>query len=333
MARSRHTDIIVIGASSGGLEALLQIVPHLPRDLAATIFVVVHVPSQAKSQLPYILNRAGRLPAAHANDKDPIEPGRIYIAPPDFHLLLRKGHVRVLRGPRENNHRPAIDPLFRTAARAYGDRVVGIILSGTLDDGAAGLFAVKKRGGIAIVQNPADALFPDMPRNAMAFVPVDYCIRKREIPRVICELAGQPAPADEGVTMAKAQDDSDMEKETDIEAMDEEALWRTRTSPGLRPSTAVRIAAASFGNCKTMVVCDFAAVSATRSVPMAFYEPRLQAWNRRCGARFAFYTRMPPCRGAFQNALAVTITCRSLRNLKESRDLRKSKPSLSRSCF
>jgi two-component system chemotaxis response regulator CheB len=132
MTQSFRRDIIVIGASSGGLETLLEIVPQLPRELPAAIFLVVHVPSQGKSELPAILSRAGRLPATHAKDREAIEPGRIYVAPPDFHLLVRTGHVRVLRGPRENNHRPAIDPLFRTAAHVYVPRVAGIVLSGML---------------------------------------------------------------------------------------------------------------------------------------------------------------------------------------------------------
>jgi two-component system chemotaxis response regulator CheB len=224
MTQTLHRDIIVIGASSGGLEALLEIVPQLPKDLQAAIFLVVHVPAQGRSQLPYILNRAGHLPAAHARDKDKIEYGHIYVAPPDFHLLLRKGHMRILRGPRENNHRPAIDPLFRTAARVYGPRVVGVVLSGALDDGAAGLFAVKSRGGVAIVQDPEDALFSDMPRNAMAAVPVDHCLPKREIGGIIVELAQMPVQAEQDLIMAKARNNDEMDKETRIEAMDEEAF-------------------------------------------------------------------------------------------------------------
>jgi two-component system chemotaxis response regulator CheB len=223
MTQSFRRDIIVIGASSGGLETLLEIVPQLPRELPAAIFLVVHVPSQGKSELPAILSRAGRLPATHAKDREAIEPGRIYVAPPDFHLLVRTGHVRVLRGPRENNHRPAIDPLFRTAAHVYGPRVAGIVLSGMLDDGAAGLFAIKRRGGTAIVQDPTDALFPDMPRNAMAAVEADYCLPKREIPKILLELAGSSAPAQQGAIMPKP-DNGEMEKETEIEAMDEETL-------------------------------------------------------------------------------------------------------------
>ena len=222
MVRELQRDIVVIGASSGGLESLLEIVPLLPRDLPAAVFVVVHVPSQGKSQLPQILTRAGPLPAVHATDHGAIEPGKIYVAPPDFHLLLRQDQMRVLRGPRENNHRPAIDPLFRTAARLFGPRVIGVILSGMLDDGSAGLFAVKSRGGITIVQDPHDALCPDMPRNAMEATPVDYSVSKREIPKIIIDLTLNPAPAKHGATMGR--NNGEMEKETEIEAMNEETL-------------------------------------------------------------------------------------------------------------
>ena len=217
MAQSAQRDIVAIGASSGGLEALLEIVRRLPPDLPAAFFIVSHVPSQSRSYLPEILSRAGPLPATHAEDQEKIEPGRIYVAPPDFHLLLRKDHVRVVRGPRENNHRPAIDPLFRTAARAFGPRVIGIVLSGSLDDGTAGLFAIKGRGGIAIVQDPDDAMSPDMPRNALAAVPVDYCLPKHAIPLTIVELTERATPTDRGAIVAHEK--NDLEKETDLEAL------------------------------------------------------------------------------------------------------------------
>jgi two-component system chemotaxis response regulator CheB len=225
--------IIVIGCSSGGLEALLEIVPQWPRDLPAAVFIVMHVPSQGKSQLPYILDRSGELHAAHAIDQEHVQAGRIYVAPPDFHLLLDKGHVRVLRGPRENNHRPAIDPLFRSAARVYGRRVIGVVLSGMLDDGAAGLFAVKSRGGIAIVQDPDDAPFPDMPRNALAAVPIDYCLSKREIPQVLNKLVREARGEQEepGDTMTKRSTNGEIDREVSIESMDENNI-RTDDKPG-----------------------------------------------------------------------------------------------------
>lgn len=217
MAQVIRPDIIVIGASSGGLEALLEIVPRLPRDLAAAIFLVMHVPAQGNSQLPAILSRNGALPAVHAKDNDRLQMGHIYVAPPDFHLLLRKDYLRIVRGPRENNHRPAIDPLFRSAARAFGARVIGVVLSGLLDDGAAGVFAIKSRGGIAIVQDPQDAVSPDMPRNAMAASVIDYCVSKYDLAELIVNLTSNSNSQAEGAVMA---DKKKLEKETEIAALE-----------------------------------------------------------------------------------------------------------------
>ena len=206
-------DIIAIGASSGGIEALGEVVAGLPEDLPAAVFVVVHIPPRSISVLPDILNRAGQLTAAHAKDNEKIKPGRIYIARPDFHMLISDGAIRLVRGPKENNTRPAIDPTFRTVARAYGPRAVGVVLSGALDDGAAGLLAIKRRGGIAVVQDPQDALFPDMPQNAIAAVKVDHIAPKSEIAALLARLAREPA-------METGEEVSDeMEKETEIEAM------------------------------------------------------------------------------------------------------------------
>ncbi|MBD2089578.1 chemotaxis protein CheB [Microcoleus sp. FACHB-1515] len=187
-------DIIVVGASVGGVEALTQLAKGLPADIPAAIFVVLHVPTTGTSAMPRILERAGNLKAFHPQDGDAIEPGKIYIAPPNYHLLLKRGYVRLVQGPRENGHRPAIDPLFRTAARAYGRRVVGVILSGTLDDGSAGLLVVKHSGGKAIVQSPDDALFAGMPQNAINRVEVDRILPLSEIPDALVQLAHEPVP-------------------------------------------------------------------------------------------------------------------------------------------
>jgi two-component system chemotaxis response regulator CheB len=180
-------DIVVIGASAGGVEAISTLVSDLPRDLRAAVLVVLHL-SKGRSMLPEILTRSGRLPAAHPEDGDPLEYGHIYVARPDHHLVLEPGRIRVVHGPTENGCRPAVDPLFRSAARAYGPRVVGIVLTGGLDDGTAGLAAVKEAGGIAIVQDPDEAFAPSMPRSAKAFVQVDHVLPVREISVLIAEL-------------------------------------------------------------------------------------------------------------------------------------------------
>jgi len=174
-ARSHHHDVVAIGASAGGVEALQRLVRDLPADLPAAVFVVLHI-GRAETQLAEILNRAGPLPAAPATGGERFEPGRIYVAVPDRHLLLHDGHVLLRRGPHENMSRPAIDPLFRSAACSHGPRVVGVVLSGALNDGTAGLRAIKRCGGIALVQHPADAAVPSMPLSALHHVEVDECV-------------------------------------------------------------------------------------------------------------------------------------------------------------
>jgi two-component system, chemotaxis family, protein-glutamate methylesterase/glutaminase len=183
-------DIIVVGASAGGVEALTNITKNLPPDLNAAVLIVLHIPSHGISVLPRILARAGKLPASHATNGEQIRLGHIYVAPPDYHLLVKPGYIQLTRGPRENSHRPAIDPLFRTAARAYGPRVVAVVLTGVLDDGTAGLKAVKMRGGIAVVQNPEDAMYSGMPRSAIENVDdIDHILPLSDIPLVLVNLA------------------------------------------------------------------------------------------------------------------------------------------------
>lgn len=185
----RRRDIVVVGASAGGVEALSRFVSGLPDGFGGSVFVVLHVPAYSESALPRILERAGPLPAAHAREHEPILPGRIYVAPPDRHLVVLPGEVRVTRGPRENRLRPSVDVLFRTAARSYGPRVVGIVLSGALDDGSAGLLAIKQRGGLAAVQTPDEASMPSMPESALARVRVDYCLPARALAGAVADLA------------------------------------------------------------------------------------------------------------------------------------------------
>jgi two-component system, chemotaxis family, protein-glutamate methylesterase/glutaminase len=181
-------DIIVVGASAGGVEALQVLAAGLPADLKAAVCIVLHI-GERQSQLPNILEGAGPLPASHALNGEDIRPGRIYVAPPDQHLVLAPGRLHLVRGPKENRTRPAINPLFRSAAEAYGTRVTGVILTGLLDDGVAGLAEIKRRGGVAVVENPATAKFPSMPFHAMQHVEADYIVSLHDIANIVGTLA------------------------------------------------------------------------------------------------------------------------------------------------
>jgi two-component system, chemotaxis family, protein-glutamate methylesterase/glutaminase len=173
--------IIVIGGSAGAIDALLRLVPKIPAAMPARLFVAVHVPATATSALPAILARAGRLPARHPSDGDETQPGVLYVAPPDHHLLVKRATMRVVRGPRENGHRPAIDPLFRSAAASHGSRVIAVVLSGNLDDGAAGAHAVAAAGGRVIVQHPDDSPYPSMPLSTLASTPTAEAVPLADI--------------------------------------------------------------------------------------------------------------------------------------------------------
>src|SRR5262245_52364907 len=189
-----YRDIVVIGASAGGVQALDQLVERLPPELPASVFVVLHLAAGGRSVLPSILARMGPLPAAVPGEQQVPERGHIYVAPPDRHLLLVGEEVRLTGGPRENGHRPAIDPLFRSAARTYGPRVIAVVLSGTLDDGAAGARVVRDRGGRVIVQHPDDALYSDMPQNTLDVAGADSVLPASEIADKICELIDESLP-------------------------------------------------------------------------------------------------------------------------------------------
>jgi two-component system, chemotaxis family, protein-glutamate methylesterase/glutaminase len=179
-------NIVVIGASAGGVDALCALSKQLPKKLDAAVFVVMHVGDE--SVLPNILTRCGNLPAVPAENNKRYQRGCIYVAPPQCHLMI-KDHVTVLaRGPRENGHRPAADVLFRSAARVHRAKVIGVVLSGGRDDGSAGLFAIKARGGVAIVQDPGEAIMPNMPQNALKMVDIDYCLPLKQIAKVIVDL-------------------------------------------------------------------------------------------------------------------------------------------------
>ncbi len=226
-------DIIVVGASAGGVETLCQLVCGFPPDLLASVFIVLHVPAHGKSVLPRILNRVmekqhgkSSLQARHPNDGELIKPGQIYVAPPDRHLLIKDSCIHLARGPRENSHRPAVDPLFRTAARTYGSRVVGVVLSGLLDDGTAGLAAIKQRGGIAIAQDPEEALYSGMPRSAFENVDVDYILKVADISKTLTHLASEP------FLKSEVQVPQQMDMEASIAQFDLDTMQNTQ-----RPGT------------------------------------------------------------------------------------------------
>lgn len=211
--------IIAIGASAGGVEAIRALVAQLPEDLAAAVFVVLHIGAH-KSELPWLLNRAGPLPASHPADGEPILAGRVYVAPPDHHMTVDLGIVHLTKGPRENWARPAIDPLLRSAAAAYRSAVVGVILTGGLNDGTAGLIEVKQHGGIAIVQDPMDAANPSMPRSALAHVDVDHCVPLAEMPRLLVGIArarAEPARIDKEMSVTLETGANDPGKDMDAQ--------------------------------------------------------------------------------------------------------------------
>jgi two-component system chemotaxis response regulator CheB len=198
-------DIVVVGGSAGGSAALKALAAGLPRDFPGSVLVTTHLPSGRPSLLPDVLAEAAALPVLRVVDGMPVEPGRIYVAAPDRHLLLLGSVIRLGAGPRENLSRPAIDPMFRSAALSFGPRTVGVVLSGLLNDGASGLYAVKQAGGTVVVQHPLDAAEDEMPRAALEAVQADHVVRADELAELLCDLArqaaGPPRPAPESLVL------------------------------------------------------------------------------------------------------------------------------------
>ena len=193
---ARHW-VVVVGASAGGLEAVRELIAGLPADLPAAVLIVIHTSPTGPNMLAEILGRGSALPVSRASDGETLRPGHIYVALPDHHLLIDDGKLAVKRGPRENRYRPSVDALFRSAAYTYGDAVIGVVLSGMLDDGTSGLWTVKRLGGVSVVQTPGDALFDSMPRSALDNVDVDYVLPAPSIGPLLTRLVQDtPSPAE-----------------------------------------------------------------------------------------------------------------------------------------
>ena len=208
-----NPEIILVGASAGGVDALRVLTANLPRDLGAAVCVVLHTHASSPQLLAQILGNSGDLPVTYAEDEQPIEAGNVYLAPVDRHLLVEPGRMRVVTGPKENRHRPAIDPLFRSGALHYGARAIGVVLTGFLNDGTSGLAAIKRCGGITVVQTPEDADVPEMPQSALRHVAVDHCLPLAGIPPLLVQLVGTPV---QGAPNCAPED---LQAEVDIAAM------------------------------------------------------------------------------------------------------------------
>lgn len=196
-------DIVVIGASAGGVTALKKLVAALPAELEAAVFVVQHLAPYALSYMPEILGRAGQLPVAHPRDGEPVRSGRVYIAPPDHHLLIEDHRIVVKKGPKENRFRPSIDALFRSAAYTYGPRVIAVVLTGLLDDGTSGMWSVKRLGGVGVIQAPEDAEYASMPTSVLEYVNVDHSVPLSAMGELLVRLTGETIPDEEPALSAE----------------------------------------------------------------------------------------------------------------------------------
>jgi two-component system, chemotaxis family, protein-glutamate methylesterase/glutaminase len=196
-----NRDIVAIGTSAGGVEALLYLAQRFSPNFPATVLVTIHLSRQFRSELDGLLSKAGPLPATFAHDGAPLRKGHIYIAPPDRHLLIDENHLQLGAGPRENNARPAIDPMLRSGAVCCGGRCIGVVLTGTLSDGASGLWAVEQSGGVTVVEDPRGAAFPEMPENALKQVRPDHMVALDRMPALLDSLVHQPAGEPQPVPM------------------------------------------------------------------------------------------------------------------------------------
>ena len=223
-------DIIVIGTSAGGLDALRRLTASLPANLPASVFVVQHCAPTGQSLLAQLLSRSGPLHARNPMNHERIMPGAVYVAPADRHMLIEEGHVCTSQGPKENRLRPSIDALFRSAARAYRARVIGVVLTGMLDDGTAGLMAIKEQGGLAVVQQPSDAAYPSMPQSALRYVKTDYCLPLSEIAATLVQLVADPVAEQTGPSVS-------LETEYRISLGDTDAMEQIAALGKLSPFT------------------------------------------------------------------------------------------------
>jgi len=281
-----NRDIVVIGASAGGVEALSVLVSLLPSDLPAAVFVAYHVAPSHPGFLPSILRRHSALPVKHADDAEAFQRGVVYVARPDHHLVVKRETLSFARGPRENLHRPSVDALFRSAAYAYGPRVISVVLTGNLDDGSAGNWAVKAFGGVTIAQDPKEAVHPDMPRNAILYSKVDHVAPLAQIPALISRLVREEV-SDRGEARVN---------ETEIRVPESEL----RGNPGVE-----ELGAPSYFTCPS---CD--------GTLWEFNHGDLIRYRCRTGHAFSFESMMAEQAEALERALWVAV-----RTLEEKADL------------
>ena len=183
-------DVILIGASAGGVEAISKVLAGLPKDFNAAIAITLHRGASHASLLTEVLGARSKLEVVQARNAEPFSQGRVYLAPPDHHLTFSGGFIELDHGPREQHARPSVDVMFRSGARDFGARVIGVILTGNLIDGVAGLSAIKRHGGLSLAQEPAEAVAPSMPLNALVYDGVDIVFRLAAAGEILTKLVG-----------------------------------------------------------------------------------------------------------------------------------------------